>query len=160
MAKTIAQRQREILHQINLRRKQRFQGTKSPYKRLKKEVGEWCSKYIRLRDAVNREEGWGKCCDCGKVILIKYADAGHYVGRGSGGSSGVYFDERNIHLQAKQCNLSNQNRDGYRRFMLKKYGQKVIDELERLHRTHNYTLMELEGLKLYYKEAYEEMLKA
>ena len=124
--------------------------------KLKAEAWIWCSLYIRLRDSVNGE--WGPCCDCKKPVLIKYADAGHYIGRGSGGGSGVYFDERNIHLQAKQCNLSNQNRDGYRKFMLKEYGQKVIDELELKHRTHNYTLMELEGLKLYYKQAYEEIL--
>lgn len=128
---------------------------KTPYEKLKKEVNKWCSKYIRLRDSVNGE--WGYCCDCGKVVLIKYADAGHYIGRGSGGSSGVYFDERNIHLQAKQCNLSNQNRDGYRKFMLETYGQEVIDELELKHRTHNYTLMELQGLLLYYKQEYERL---
>lgn len=149
----VEKRQREIRHRLLLRRNCNYQ---SPYKRLKKEVGKWCSLYIRQRDSVNGE--WGYCCDCGKIVQIKYADAGHYIGRGSGGGSGVYFDERNIHLQAKQCNLSNQNRDGYREFMLKKYGQGIIDELELKHRTHNYTLMELEGLKLYYKQAYKSII--
>lgn len=132
----------------------------SARQKLKVEAMIWCSRYIRLRDAVDRKAGWGHCCDCGKIVQIKYADAGHYIGRGLGGGSGVYFDERNIHLQAKVCNKTNQNRDGYRKFMLDKYGQEVIDELERLHRTRNYTLMDLQGLLLYYKQEYERLKNA
>lgn len=139
------------------KRKQR-----SYWQLLKAEVWKWCSLYIRKRDGLSShllEDGsWGYCCTCGCCVETKYADAGHFIGRGLGGGSGVYFDERNIHLQCKQCNAFKQGDTlNYRRFMLKKYGQEVIDELELKHRTHNYTLMELEGLKLYYKQAYEEI---
>lgn len=89
-------------------------------------------------------------------MQIKYADAGHFIGRGLGGSSGVYFNEANIHLQCKQCNMTN-NQTGYRKFMLENYGQAVIDELERLHKVHIYKLIILEGLLLYYKQEYQEL---
>lgn len=128
-------------------------GKKPAYQKLKKETWKWCSKYIRLRDMPN---GWGYCCSCGKGTVK--GDAGHFIGRGLGGSSGIYFDERNIHLQCKPCNAFKQGAPvEYRKFMLKRYGQNVIDELELKHRIHNYTLMELEGLKLFYKQAYEEL---
>ena len=133
---------------------------KTPRQKLKNRVWYWCAKYIKLRDAVSRKEGWGYCVSCNKIVQIKYADAGHFIGRGLGGSSGVYFDERNIRLQCKQCNAFKQgNYTEYRKFMLDKYGQEVIDELERLHKTRNYSLMDLEGLKLFYKTAYEELKK-
>ena len=132
---------------------------KTVRQKLKKEVWKWCSLYIRQRDSVNGE--WGYCCTCGKIVQIKYGDAGHFIGRGLGGSSGVYFDERNIHLQCKTCNAFEQGAyTEYRKFMLDKYGQEVIDELELKHRTHNYTLMDLEGLLLYYKQEYESLKKA
>lgn len=129
------------------------------YKKLKKEAWKHCSKYIRLRDSINGE--WGYCVSCGKIVLIKYADAGHFIGRGLGGSSGVYFDERNIHLQCKQCNAFKQgNYSEYLKFMVESYGEEVIEELERLDKTHIYTLIELEGLKLYYKQMYKELKNA
>lgn len=131
---------------------------RTPRRRLKNRVWYWCAKYIKLRDATNRKEGWGYCCTCKKVIQLKGNDAGHFISRGSGGGSGVYFDERNIHLQCHTCNgFEEGNKVEYNKFMLERYGQKTIDDLERLHKTHNYTLMELEGLKLYYKQAYMEL---
>lgn len=129
---------------------------KTARQKLEKKVYDALSKYARLRDAVSRKEGWGYCCSCSKIVQIKYADGGHFIGRGKGGSSGVRFDERNVHLQCKQCNLSHET-VCYKKYMLDRYGQKVIDELGRLHRTRNYTLMDLEGLLLYYKQAYEEL---
>jgi len=123
----------------------------TPYKKLKKRVEHYCNKYIRLRDTL--PHGWGQCCSCRKIIIR--GDAGHFIGKGFGGSSGVRYDERNINLQCRSCNRYQEgNKLEYRKFMLNKYGQAVIDELERKHRTHNYTLMELEGLKLYYKQIY------
>lgn len=153
MAKTVDQRQRKIRHQLLLRRNQQF-GAGTSYRKLNKRVQYWCNKYIRLRDTGSK--GWGYCCSCRKVIVR--GDAGHFIGKGFGGSSGVRFDERNINFQCIPCNRFQEgNKLEYRKFMIKKYGQDVIDELERLHRTHNYTLMELEGLKLYYQQAYKEL---
>ena len=83
---------------------------------LKEKASKAMSRYIRLRDALeycdnysiditqfNRPEDIvGKCCTCGTVKSWSWMDAGHWLGRGIGGGSGTYFDERNVHLQCKQ----------------------------------------------------------
>ena len=131
----------------------------------KQKTWSWCSRYIRLRDSIeyckrvriSLDEGIVQCCTCGKIKQWKYVDAGHFISRGMGGSSGVYFDERNIHAQCKICNGFHQgNAQNYEDFMLHKYGQKVIDELRVLHRTNSYKY-KLEGLELYYKQVYKEL---
>jgi hypothetical protein len=43
------------------------------------------------------------------------------------------FDERNVHFQCKRCNGPlKSNPRKYQAYMLKRYGQEVIDELDRL----------------------------
>jgi hypothetical protein len=125
----------------------------------------WCSKYIRLRDALEYQKkhpevelGWVKCCTCGKVIHIKKnCDAGHFISRGSRGLSGVYFDERNIHAQCKTCNGFNQGRHHeYEQFMLDKYGQDTIDLLRYLdvHQSYKGKIVAIGEM---YKEMYEQL---
>jgi len=139
----------------------------------RKDVWKWCSRYIRLRDAIAwcKERGVDiaefaapkdlpvACCSCGQVRSSSVLGvAGHFISRGIGGASGVYFDERNIHFQCKGCNAFKQgNAAGYRQFMLDKYGQKVIDELEFMDRTNRYTQMDLYALHAYYKTEYEKL---
>lgn len=134
--------------------------------KLKRKLWLACSRYIRLRDSIeycqkSRIPIWpemGVYCSCGKVIDMEKADAGHFISRGIGGSSGVYFDERNIHLQCRSCNrFAEGNKEEYRQFMLEKYGQDVIDELKVKNKIHKYTLIELEGLLRYYQNNYEKL---
>lgn len=130
---------------------------KTARQRLENRVRYWCNKYVCRRDTVAK--GWGYCCSCPKVVV--HGDAGHFIGKGFGGKSGVRYDERNINLQCISCNRFQEgNKLEYRKFMIDRYGEKVIEELELKHRTHNYTLMELEGLKLYYQQAYKELIDA
>ncbi len=70
----------------------------------------YMSQYILLRDAIKlgqRHPGmqatsldYVECCTCGRVMnrFAKNSHAGHYVPKGMGGSSGVYFDERNVNI--------------------------------------------------------------
>lgn len=117
-------------------------------KTLKQKASEHCSRYIRLRDALDYCKRMRidisqfnsikdlpvACCTCGKIITIKRAQAGHYFGRGLGGGSGAYFDERNINTQCGQCNAFKQgNPKAYEEFMRRKYGQEVIDQLRIKH---------------------------
>lgn len=134
-------------------------------KTAKKVAWEWCSKYIRLRDAIAYHKkypstpfGYVKCCTCPRIVIWdKNCDAGHYISRGSGGMSGVYFDERNIHAQCKSCNGFHQGRQAvYREFMLEKYGQDVIDKLGFLDKNQSYK-GKLIGIGLMYKEMFEEL---
>lgn len=134
-------------------------------KTAKKEAWEWCSKYIRLRDAIEYQRkfpetpfGYVKCCTCDKIITYnKNCDAGHYIPKSSGGLSGVYFDERNIHAQCKSCNGFHQGKqEVYHQFMLEKYGQEIIDKLEFLDRNYSYKNKVI-GIGLMYKQMYEEL---
>lgn len=140
-------------------------------KSLKKKAWYWCSRYCRLRDALeycnkmgidlsqfNRPEDLPvKCCTCNSVKSWIRFDAGHFISRGLGGSSGVYFDTRNIHAQSKDCNAWKQGAPKeYDEFMREKYGQAVMDELLFQHhiaKKHNYFLLEE-----YYKHEYKKLV--
>lgn len=147
---------------------------KTSLSKLKKAAWDKCSLYIRLRDALDYcrrmkidisdfepDELIGQCCTCGVVKKWREMDAGHYIGRGLGGSSGVYFDERNINLQCKPCNgFKGSNPQAYREFMLKKHGQRVIDELNLKNKVvHQYRELELRAFAQFYQLRYEQLLK-
>jgi hypothetical protein len=134
-------------------------------KSAKKDAWDWCSKYIRLRDAIAYQEkypdvpfGYVKCCTCHRILIWnKNCDAGHYISKGSRGMSGVYFDERNIHAQCKECNGFFQGRQViYHEFMLEKYGQDVIDKLEFLNQNQSYK-NKIIGIGLLYKQMFEDL---
>ena len=134
-------------------------------KTAKKEAWEWCSKYIRLRDAIEYQNkypetpfGYVKCCTCPRIIIWnKNCDAGHFISKSRGGLSGVYFDERNIHAQCKDCNGFHQGKqEVYLEFMLEKYGQDVVDKLHWLDKNQSYKGKIL-GIGLMYKELYKEL---
>ena len=135
-------------------------------KTAKKEAWEWCSKYIRLRDAKAYHEkypetpfGYVKCCTCPRIVIWnKNCDAGHYISKGSRGMSGVYFDERNIHAQCKECNGFHQGKQSvYKEFMLKQYGHDVISRLEFLDRNQSYK-GKIIAIGLLYKGMYQGLL--
>jgi hypothetical protein len=76
---------------------------------------------------------------------------GHFL---PGHHNGVYFDLRNIHAQCYMCNVVLKgNHHKYFRFMQSKYGDEVIDELERLDTAHkSFIPTELQYLLFHYKE--------
>ncbi len=133
-----------------------------------------CSRYIRLRDALKycREHGIdlsqfnrpediiGKCVTCGKVKSWIRMDNGHFKGRGSGGGSGVYFDERKQHLQCKPCNGFEGGRpDEYREFIIEEYGQDVLDELNLKHRIPiDMGTLAMQATEIVFKEKYNELV--
>ncbi len=141
----------------------------------KKKAWTACSRYCRLRDAIAycNEHGIDtasfsriedlpvKCCTCSLVKSWIYFDAGHYISRSSGGLSGVYFDERNIHAQSKDCNKWKQGAaQEYREFIIKKYGENMPAELLAKH----YILPDMKNLAMlaterYYKDKYERLTK-
>ena len=83
--------------------------------------------------------------------------AGHFIGRGLGGGSGVYFDERNVHAQCFQCNKFRQGAPHeYELFLIDKYGQKVVDELRFLDKNQSYK-GKIEVIGLLYKNLYQEL---
>jgi len=56
--------------------------------------------------------------------------AGHFIG---GRNNSILYDERGVHAQCYGCNVGKKgNIVKYYKFMLKEYGQEVIDDLEHL----------------------------
>lgn len=115
---------------------------KQSIKTLKAKAWKLFSEYIRRRDS--DENGYGKCCTCGKKIHWSEGDAGHWISRVH---SSTFFEETNVHLQ---CRYDNRYRNGapeeYVKFMIDQYG---IDELERLrllkHQQKKFTTRDLES---------------
>jgi hypothetical protein len=86
-------------------------------------------------------------------------DAGHWIGRGLGGSSGVYFHEKNIHAQCKQCNGWDATmHDRYDAFMLEKYGENQLNLLRWQHKNYSYK-DKLPMVELQYKQMYLQLAK-
>lgn len=139
----------------------------------KKKASTAFSRYIRLRDALaycksrgidtgqfaRPEEIIGVCCTCGTVKRWFKMDAGHFKPRGIGGGSGTYFDERNVHLQCKPCNGFDGGRvQDYEKFIIEKYGQGVLDELNIKHRIPGRMgTTGLQVLEIHYKQEYKNL---
>lgn len=107
----------------------------------RKTANQYLSQYILLRDAIEDNIDpsftYVRCRTCRRMLErhAKKSHAGHFVPKGMGGGSGVYYDERNVHTQCYSCNETLEgNRTEYWPFMRKEYdGEEVIDELRRKH---------------------------
>lgn len=121
-----------------------------------KKCTEIFSEIIKLRDclASTQSPHFGRCCTCGGLYVTSLADCGHYI---EGRHPSVKFDMRNAHFQCGVCNRMNKGakeykeiREAYDKFMLDKYGQRVIDELNEMDK-------ELTHYKeFHYKEMYNQ----
>jgi len=129
--------------------------------KLKKEVNDLVSKYVRLRDCL-RTTGtldYCNCITCSRLLHRKEAHAGHFIGRGH---SATFFDETNIHAQCPQCNIY---RGGeilkYRREIIRLYGEGYDVKLEeKAMETKKFTIPELEGMKREYQKKIKELEEA
>lgn len=98
--------------------------------KLKKKAWILMSQYIRKRDSDWKDMAY--CCTCGVYKHCKELQAGHFI---PGRRNSVLFDTRNIHAQCYGCNVMKKgNMIKYFRFMQQRYGDKVIEELEKLDR--------------------------
>jgi hypothetical protein len=120
------------------------------------------SPYIRQRDALalHKEKGtdpdYAMCCSCGWVQHWKKMDAGHYISRGY---KSILYDERNVNAQCKRCNGFKQgNASDYRKFLINKYSEEVVEELEALKfKIRQYRPPELEEMIETYKEKLKQL---
>lgn len=93
------------------------------------------STYIKLRDT--NSEGNGICISCPRPIHYPNSDgsvhASHLYPRSTTYNS-LWFHEMNVHASCSHCNSwLDGNIMMYRKRLLAKYGQGVLDELERVH---------------------------
>lgn len=129
--------------------------------KLKKELWTVFSRYIRLRDSLewandhpeHNGEPMAACVSCRKTIKafgVGGLQAGHFI---PGRNNSILFDERGVHAQCYRCNIPLKgNWVPYRRFMVERYGEEVIEELEELDKTnHQFKPHEVEELIAVYK---------
>ena len=110
------------------------------------------STYIRKRDS---KDGYFVCCSCGQWKPYEQADAGHFINRRW---MLLRFDERNVHAQCRSCNRFDEgNNVGYTRFMIRKYGDDVVDILLSMKRSHSWTDFELDILIKDYKQKIQDL---
>lgn len=91
------------------------------------------------------------CITCGRINSYKKMQAGHFV---PGRHNAVLFDERGVHPQCYTCNVVlGGNGVKYYKWMLQNYGQKVIDDLERLDNTTvKYSVQDLLDIEKKYQD--------
>lgn len=115
---------------------------------LKKKLWKILSVYIRSKDADWR--GYTACFTCGKVDDWRSFDAGHFIPKATSGDA-LYFEEKNLAPQCITCNrLKGGNLKEYRIRLIKKYGEKVIQELDELRRAPPFTKADYEEKIRYY----------
>lgn len=120
--------------------------------KLKKTAWDLFSKIVRLSAADHA--GYASCVTCGVVKLWKELQAGHFI---PGRHNAILFERRGCHPQCYQCNIPlKSNPRAYDAFMRKKYGEKVIKELEELDKTtKQFTIPELQEMI----QSYQSKLK-
>jgi len=122
---------------------------------VKDRVQKIANRYARLRDT--KELGGAFCISCLQWCEFDELDGGHFIPTTS---SAIRFDERNINAQCIKCNrFMGGNVRHYLKGMIRKYGQKVVDELEaREHETYKWSESELLEIEIYYKEKIAKLL--
>lgn len=102
---------------------------KPTIKYWKKKAWDEFSLFIRHRDSLEDEEN-AYCCTCNVKYPIKKLQAGHF---NPGRRNSILFDERGCHAQCYNCNINLKgNPRKYDKFMKERYGQPIINELDRL----------------------------
>lgn len=89
----------------------------------------WAEFSVWVRQRGSNSQGMNQCITCGVTKHWKELQAGHFI---AGRLNSNLFDERGCHPQCSVCNVIKAgNGPMYYKFMLKSYGQEVIDELLR-----------------------------
>ena len=111
------------------------------------------SEYVRLRDS---KDGLVRCISCNKIVPWKLSDCGHYINRKH---LSTRFDEQNCNAQCRSCNRFDEgNMQGYRKGLIKKYGEKSVDMLElKKFNTCKLTSFEIEILIKLYKSKLKQL---
>jgi hypothetical protein len=134
----------------------------------KQKASDWMSRAIRLQGVLDFRKKYNdpdaehvECVTCGRIVPIKKADMGHWQGRGSGGESGTYFDERNVGPQCKRCNGFEGGRQReFEAYIIKKYKKKTAEDLKLRHKLPSpHGPKEYPGLILYWQAETKRLLE-
>ncbi len=125
-----------------------------------KKVWKVCSRYIRLRDAIETtgEPYYFHCVTCKATTDIKEGDAGHFM---PSTRKNTQYNEQNIHAQCKYCNNKNWNQgEQYKHGIAidQMYGEGTAQALTSMSsHSKRFTANELESLYEHYKEKLSEL---
>ena len=112
-----------VKKKFNLKKK-----SKDTVSRWKKKCWDLFSQIVRYRDC--GVDMYGNCCTCGARKHFSELQAGHFI---PGRHNSILFDLRGCHAQCYHCNVGLKgNPIKFYKFMLDKYSQATIDDLERL----------------------------
>ncbi len=89
----------------------------------KKKLDKIFSQFIRLKET---NQGWGRCVTCGKLKPFGELDCGHFISRRY---TKFRWSEENAHIQCRYCNRFGGEIDSYYLWMVKKYGQKKVEQM-------------------------------
>jgi len=106
--------------------------TPDSIKYWKKKAWTEFSIFIRNRDALATTDDTENaiCCTCDTSYSVKKLQAGHFI---PGRRNSILFEERGCHAQCYNCNINLKgNPRKYQKYMFNRYGQEVIDELDKL----------------------------
>lgn len=112
----------------------------------------WRLMSLWVRQSEADPNGYCRCVSCGKSAPWIEFDAGHFVHAGNGGKQNpVSYDRRNIHPQCISCNRQGwkhyhpgQTTIHYTRYMVREYGDSIVDQLEAIKKQPWFRHQELE----------------
>lgn len=124
---------------------------------LKRTADTEFSRYIRLRDMIPGTTVF-RCISCGLIKPISQADCGHYINRQH---MNTRYNEMNCNAQCRSCNRFDEgNIQGYRRGLIKKYGEQKVLLLESMKNDYmKYSEAEYRILIADYRLRYEKILE-
>lgn len=128
---------------------------KESVKSLVKELDDWFSRFIRLRDCDGN--GVCRCVTCGTFVEVKYIQDGHYFPRNK---KALRWNETNNHCQDFYCNVTLKgNYIVYGDFMERKYGKEYVELLKSMQNNElKMTRFEYQVLIEDYKAKVEKLL--
>lgn len=125
--------------------------SKNEIPKLRRKLRIHFHEFIRLRDKDNG------CISC---VTGGVHNAGHFRSVGSSPQASMAFDEKNVNGQCVRCNYTlGGNPDGYKKGLVRKYGPKILEEIEikKSMRQNPWTKFEYETMIKHYQEKVKEI---
>ena len=125
----------------------------SERKRLVKQLDALCRKILLIRDQYSNNTF--QCISCRRLLPLNCAQVGHYLSRRY---EAVRWDLRNINLQCVWCNKwQSGNQIEYRKSLLEKYGEEIIEKIERDYRiSPGYSVFDLSQMVKEYQRIFKQ----
>ena len=86
--------------------------------------------YFSIEMRTQDVEKYGVCISCGKPVVVRGCQAGHFVAAHGCGRD-LLFDPMNVNAECAGCNGKDQNHLlGYERTLIERYGEEAVQDLK------------------------------